>query len=220
ISPTIFFNDTRTIGKNQDEFIERAKNEYGVKYNRGIPGDIREDPLTQDLIVKYANLDTGEVEEKIFDMIILANAVIPRRDADELAKILGIEQNDFGFFKTENSLEDLKSTIPGIYITGSCQSPDDIPNSVAKASGAASLAAQHAVQIPEEERVIELPPLKYVSPFDEPRIGVFVCDCGVNIAGYMDNEEIVEYLKTLPNVVFAMNNKYSCSEQTQQIIKD
>ena len=220
VSATIFFNDTRTIGKNQEEFIERAKEEYGVKYNRGIPGDIREDPLTQDLIVKYANLDTGEVEEKIFDMVILASAVIPRADAEKLAEILGIEQNELGFFKTENSLEDLKSTVPGIYVSGSCQSPDDIANSVAKASGAASSAAQHAIPIPEEEQVLELPPLRYVSPFDEPRIGVFVCECGINIGGYMEIEEVVEYVKTLPNVVFVMNNMYSCSEKTQEILKE
>jgi len=220
VSATIFFNDTRTIGKNQEEFIERAKEEYGVKYNRGIPGDIREDPITHDLIVKYANLDTGEVEEKTFDLVILANAVIPRKDAKELAKILGIEINDLGFFKTANTLEDLKSTIPGIFITGSCQSPDDIANSVAKASGAAALAAQYAIPIPEEEKVLELPPLRYISPFDEPKIGVFVCECGTNIGGYMNIEEIVEYVKTLPNVVFAMHNMYSCSEKTQEIIKE
>lgn len=220
VSATIFFNDTRTIGKNQEEFIERAKDEYGVKYYRGIPGEIREDPITHDLIVKYANLDTGEVEEKTFDLVILANAVIPRKDAKELAEILGIEINDLGFFKTANSLEDLKSTVPGIFITGSCQSPDDIANSVAKASGAAALAAQYAIPIPEEEKVLELPPLRYISPFDEPKIGVFVCECGINIGGYMNIEEIVEYVNTLPNVVFAMHNMYSCSEKTQEIIKE
>jgi heterodisulfide reductase subunit A len=220
VNATIFFNDTRTIGKNQEEFIERAKEEYGVKYFRGIPGDIREDPITHNLIVKHANLDTGEVESANFDMVILANAVIPRRDASKLAEILGIKMNELGFFKTPDSLEDSSSTVPGIFITGSCQSPDDIANSVAKASGAASLASQHAIPIPEEEKIIELPPMKYVSPYDEPRIGVFVCECGINIGGYMNIEEIVEYVKTLPNVVYAMHNMYSCSEKTQDILKE
>ena len=217
---TIFFNDTRVIGKNQEEFIERAKNEYNLIYYRGIPGDIRENPENHNLYVKHANLDTGEVETSEFDLVVLANAVIPRKDAGDLAKILRIEQNEFGFFKTEESTEDLKSTRKGIYVTGSCQSPDDIANSVAKASGAAALAANHAVPLTPEEMEIELPPLKPINTRDEPRIGVFICRCGINIAGYMDVPDLVEYAKTLPNVVYSMENKYSCSQLTQDIIKE
>ncbi|MHA1782790.1 MAG: 4Fe-4S binding protein, partial [Promethearchaeota archaeon] len=80
---TIFYNDIRVIGKNQEEFIERAKNEYNLTYYRGIPGDVREDPNTRDLIVKHANLDTGEVETRRFDLVVLANAVIPRKGTKE-----------------------------------------------------------------------------------------------------------------------------------------
>ncbi len=217
---TIFFNDIRVIGKNQDEFIERAKNEYGLNYYHGIPGDIRENPDNHNLLVKHANLDTGDVEVSEFDLVVLANAVTPRKDANELAKLLGIEQNDFGFFKTKNSSEDLRSTREGVLVTGCCQSPDDIANSVAKAGGAAALAASYAVPLSEEEQKVELPPLKDVLPSDEPRIGVFVCRCGINIAGYMDVPALVDYANTLPNVVYSMENKYSCSQLTQDIIKE
>ncbi|MHA2127415.1 MAG: FAD-dependent oxidoreductase [Promethearchaeota archaeon] len=217
---TIFFNDSRVIGKNQEEFIERAKDEYGLTYYRGIPGDIRENPEDHNLYVKHANLDTGDVEISEFDLVVLANAVIPRKDAKQLAQILGIEQNELGFFKTMDSTEDLRSTRNGVYVTGSCQSPDDIANSVAKAGGAAALAATHAVPLSEEEKKVDLPPLKVVNPKDDPRIGVFICRCGINIAGYMDVPTLVEYAKTLPNVVFSMENKYSCSQLTQDIIKE
>ncbi|MFW9999783.1 MAG: FAD-dependent oxidoreductase [Candidatus Hodarchaeota archaeon] len=217
---TIFFNDTRVIGKNQEEFIERAKEEYNILYYRGIPGDIRENPENHNLYVKHANLDTGEVEVSEFDLVVLANAVTPRKDTEQLAKILGIEQNDFGFFKTKDSIEDLCSTREGIYVTGSCQSPDDIANSVAKAGGAAALAATHAVPLSAEETKVDLPPLKPINPKDQPRIGVFICRCGVNIAGYMDVPKLVDYTKTLPNVVYSMENKYSCSQLTQDIIKE
>jgi heterodisulfide reductase subunit A len=217
---TIFFNDTRVIGKNQEEFIERAKEEYKIKYFHGIPGDIREDPTTHDLIVKHANLDTGDVETTRFDLVILANAVIPRKGTEDLAKILNIELNELGFFKTKSSVEDLQSSRDGIYITGSCQSPDDIANSVMKASGAATLAALHAIPLTKEEQAIELPPLRVVNERDDPRIGVFICECGINIGGYIEVQEVLEYVKTLPNVVFAMHNKYSCNEQTQQIIRE
>ncbi|MHA2280754.1 MAG: FAD-dependent oxidoreductase [Promethearchaeota archaeon] len=217
---TIFFNDSRVIGKNQEEFIERAKDEYDLIYFRGIPGDIRENPENHNLYVKHANLDTGDVEVSEFDLVVLANAVIPRKDAKQLAEILGIEQNELGFFKTMDSTEDLRSTKEGIYVTGSCQSPDDIANSVAKAGGAAALAATYAAPLSDEERKVELPPLKVINPKDEPRIGVFICRCGKNIAGYMDVPTLVEYAKTIPNVVFSMENKYSCSQLTQDIIKE
>jgi heterodisulfide reductase subunit A len=217
---TIFFNDTRVIGKNQEEFIERAKDEYGLKYFRGLPGTIQEDTETNDLIINHDDLDTGKVRSDRYDLVVLANAVIPRKDTNELAKILGIELTELGFFKTKSSVEDLISSQDGIYITGSCQSPDDIANSVAKAGGAAALAALHATPLSEEEQKVELPPLITVNKEDQPRIGVFICECGVNIGGYMDVPEVVEYAKTLPDVIFAMHNKYSCSSLTQDIIKD
>ncbi|TFF89758.1 MAG: FAD-dependent oxidoreductase, partial [Promethearchaeota archaeon] len=217
---SIFFNDTRVIGKNQEEFIERAKNEYEIKYFHGIPGDVREEPETRDILVKHANLDTGEVETTKFDLVVLANAVLPSKGTKELAKILGIETNELGFFKTKNSTEDLQSTKDGVFVTGSCQSPDDIANSVSKAGGAAALAALYAEPLSEEEQKVELPALKEIKEKDKPRIGVFVCECGINIGGYMDIQQVVEYSKTLPDVVFAMHNKYSCSSLTQDIIKE
>ncbi|MFX1418079.1 MAG: hydrogenase iron-sulfur subunit [Promethearchaeota archaeon] len=217
---TIYFNDIRVIGKNQEEFIERAKEEYNLHYHHGIPGDIRENPENHNLLVKSANLDTGNVETKEYDLVVLANAVKPRNDAEELANKLGIECNELGFFKTENSTEDLKSTREGIFVTGSCQSPDDIANSVAKAGGAASLAASYAVPLSEEEKKVELPPFRDVKSSDKAKIGIFICRCGINIGGYVDVLDLVEYAKTLPNVVFAMENKYSCSQLTQDIIKE
>ncbi|MEJ2250279.1 MAG: hydrogenase iron-sulfur subunit [Candidatus Lokiarchaeota archaeon] len=217
---SIFFNDTRVIGKNQEEFIERAKNEYEITYYHGIPGDIREDPKTHDLLVKHANLDTGEVETTKFDLVVLANAVLPGKGTEELAKILRIETNELGFFKTKDSTESLSSTKEGIFVTGSCQSPDDIANSVSKAGGAAALAALYAEPLSEEEQYVELPPLRWIGERDKPRIGVFVCECGINIGGYMDVPQVVEYAKTLPDVTFAMHNKYSCSSLTQDIIKE
>lgn len=217
---TVFYNDTRVIGKNQEEFIERAKDEYGLIYSHGIPGDVREDPETHNLIVKHANLDTGEVESTDFDLVVLANAVIPSEGTKKLAEILGIELNEIEFFKTKDSTEDLESSKEGIYVTGSCQSPDDIANSVSKAGGAAGLAAMHIEPLSEEEQAVELPPLKDIGEKQKPRIGVFACECGINIGGYMDIPEVVEYSKTLPDVVFAMHNKYSCSSLTQDIIKE
>lgn len=217
---TIFFNDTRVIGKNQEEFVVRAKEDYGVKYYRGLPGVVSEEHESNDLIISHEDLDTGKVLTDKFDLVVLANAVVARKDCGELADILGIEINEFGFFKTPSSIEDLRSTREGIYVTGSCQSPDDIANSVAKASGAAVLAGSHAEPLSEEEQKVELPKLKILSEREKPRIGVFVCHCGLNIGRYVDVPALVEYARTLPDVAFAMDNKYSCSSLTQDIIKE
>jgi len=217
---SLFVNDLRIVGKNQEEFIERAKEEYGLNIYRGIPGEIKEDSETHDLIVMHENIEKSEIEANRFDLVVLANAVVPRKDTEKLANILGLEMNDLGFFKTKNSLNNLNSSRDGIYITGSCQSPDDIANSVIKSSGAATLAAFHAVPLSEEEQKVELPPLKVIYEDDVPRIGVFICECGINIGGYIDVPEVVEYTKSLPNVDFVMHNKYSCSSLTQDIIKE
>lgn len=217
---TIFYNDLRTIGKNQEEFLVRAREEYGIRYMRGIPGDIQEDPTTQDLIIRHANLDTGEVEEETFNMVVLASAVTPRVDADHVAEVFGIEQNIIGFFKTSDSTDEICSSQEGIYVAGCCQGPDDIANCVAKGSAAAALAGSRAVPAEEPLNLVKEAPVRDVNPTDPVRVGVFVCDCGINIGGYVDVPAVVEYAKTLPNVVYAMENLYTCSEDSQEIIKD
>ncbi|MHA1681332.1 MAG: hydrogenase iron-sulfur subunit [Promethearchaeota archaeon] len=222
IDVTLFYNDIRAIGKNHEEFIERAKDEYNVEYMRGIPGDVREDPGTHDLIVKHANLITGEVETRQLGLVILCNAVVPSEGTAELSKILGIGTNSFGFFKSRDPINELLSTRDGIFLVGSCQSPDDISNSVSKAHGAAALAAERATPLTAAARrdkkvvVREIPVLE----IDEPRIGVFLCHCGSNIGGYVDMARLLEYVKGLDNVVYASTNLYTCSSDTQEIIKD
>ncbi|MHA1734416.1 MAG: NAD(P)-binding protein, partial [Promethearchaeota archaeon] len=220
VNITIFYNDLRVIGKNQEEFLVRAKDEYGIQYFRGIPGDIQEDPATKDLIVRHANLDTGEVEEKRFGMVVLASAVTPKTGTEQLSDIFGIELSPIGFFKTENSADEIRTTRDGIFVAGCCQGPDDIANCVGKASAAAALAGKRG--IPAGEPLVKKPKVTPipVEPFDPPKIGVFVCHCGINIGGYVDVPEVVEYAKTLPNVVYATDNLYTCSEDSQVLIKE
>ncbi|MFX0103033.1 MAG: hydrogenase iron-sulfur subunit [Candidatus Hodarchaeota archaeon] len=222
VDVTVFYNDIRAIGKNHEEFIERAKNEYGVEYIRGIPGDLREDPITKDIIVKHADLITGQVESKPASMVVLCPGVIPSQGATELAQKLGIEQNEFGFFKSRDPLQELESTRPGIYLAGSCQSPDDISNSVAKALGAAALAANRAKPLDETDQPKELTMVEEipVSSSDTPRIGVFLCHCGINIGGYVDIPEVLEHAKSIEDVTYATANLYTCAMDTQDLIKE
>ncbi|TFF89144.1 MAG: CoB--CoM heterodisulfide reductase iron-sulfur subunit A family protein, partial [Promethearchaeota archaeon] len=221
VEVTIFYNDLRTIGKGHEEFIVRAGDEYGIRYIKGLPGGIDEDRDTKDLIVRYIDMNEGKINTELFDIIVLAPAVKPQDNAQEVAEILGIKTTEHGFFESKSSAEIIESSEEGIYLVGSCQSPEDISHSVAKASAAAALAGARGepnYELAEEDKV-EVEEIE-VKPTDTPRIGVFVCHCGINIGGVVDVPSVVEYAKTLPNVVYSTSNLYTCSEDSQVIIKD
>jgi len=140
----IFYNELRAFGKGFQEFVNRARDEYEVKYVRSRPGEIREDPETKSLTIWYDDTLTREIKSLTdVDLVVLCPALLPRESNKKLAKIMGIELDDCGFFKvTHPLLAPVDSTIPGIYVCGYCQSPKDIPDSVAQASAAAARAAE------------------------------------------------------------------------------
>jgi len=140
----IFYNELRAFGKGFQEFVNRAREEYGVKYIRSRPGEIREDPETETLTIWYDDTLTREIKTLTHvDLAVLCPALLPRASNKKLAEITGIQLDDCGFFKvTHPLLAPVDSSIPGIYVCGYCQSPKDIPDSVAQASAAAARAAE------------------------------------------------------------------------------
>ena len=139
----VMYIDMRAVGKGFQEFVDRAKREYGVKYIKAHPGGITEDPTTKNLQVHYEDMKTGEMKTLDADMVVLCPALIPKSDNKKLAQTMGIEIDEFGFFKSKNLLTaPMDTNIPGIYVCGYCQCPKDIPESVAQASGAAARAAE------------------------------------------------------------------------------
>lgn len=140
----IFYNELRAFGKGFHEFINRARNEYGVNYIRSRPGEIREDTKTKSLSIWYDDTLTREIKALgDVDVVVLCPALLPRESNKKLADITGIELDNAGFFKvTHPLLAPVDSTVPGIYVCGYCQSPKDIPDSVAQASAAAARAAE------------------------------------------------------------------------------
>jgi heterodisulfide reductase subunit A len=140
----IFYNELRAFGKGFHEFISRARDEYGVKYIRSRPGEINEDPHTKSLTLWYDDTLTREIKSlSDVDLVVLCPALLPRKSNIKLASIMGVELDDCGFFKVVHPLlAPVDSTIPGIYVCGYCQSPKDIPDSVAQASAAAARAAE------------------------------------------------------------------------------
>ena len=218
IEPTIFTMDIRAYGKDFDKYILRAQNEYGVRYIRSRISSVTEDPETNDLKIRYETED-GKVIEELFEMVVLAVGLNPPKDAKFLAEKFGIKLNESNFAKT-NIFNPVETTKPGIFVCGAFQSPKDIPETVTQASAAAGcvntlLYDQKGTLITEKE----LPPEKYVYG-QPPRIGVFICHCGINIGGYVDVPGVTEYASTLPNVVLADQNLYTCSADTQTIIKE
>jgi heterodisulfide reductase subunit A len=214
---TIFFMDMRTFGKEFDAYYNRAKEEYRIKFVRSRASSIHEIPETQNLIVRHVEEETPKDEE--FDLVVLSVGMKPPKRAVELAKILGIELNKYNFCAT-NTFSPVETSRPGIFVCGAFASPKDIPESVAQASGAAAKAG--GIIASERGKLTvkkEYPPEKDISG-EEPRIGVFVCHCGINIGGVVNVPEVVEYVKKLPNVVYAEHNLYTCSQDTQKGIRE
>ncbi|MGB3341045.1 MAG: FAD-dependent oxidoreductase [bacterium] len=216
LETTIFFMDIRTFGKGFESYYERAKDEYGVRFIRAGISSVDQDSQTKNLIVHYES-EAGEIKQEEFDMVVLAVGLVPKDGTAQLAKTLRVNLNEYGFCRTSEFMP-VDTIRDGIYVCGAFAGPKDIPETVTQASGAAAKAmnllasARNTLTIKKQ-----YPPELDVSN-EEPRIGVFICHCGINIGGYVDVPHVVEYTKTLPDVVYAEDNLYTCSQDTQRRI--
>ncbi|MFX1454151.1 MAG: FAD-dependent oxidoreductase [Promethearchaeota archaeon] len=218
----VFKHDIRAYGKNFYEFTQRAQEEYGVKYFQTKISRIEEDPETNDLIIHYEDLKTSTFHDFRANLVVLATPLVPSKGSQELGRILDIELDNYLFFKEKSYYNKSQSSQDGIFLCGFCQGPQDIPETVADASGVASQVAtllnsvkftqMREKEIEEEEKEVKI--------IDEPRIGVMICWCGINIGKYVDVPNVAEYVRTLPNVVHCEDNLYSCSSDSQTRIKE
>jgi len=208
----LYYIDLRAFGKGFDEYYERAK-KIGIKYIRCRPSEIKEVPKNHNLKFQYQAED-GQLLAEEFDMIVLSVGLGPPEEIEKISRMCGVELNEFGFLDSP-SINPVKTNREGIYKTGVITEPKDIPESVMEASAASSMVMGILSEV--RGSLItkkEFPPEIDVSD-KEPRIGVFVCHCGKNIAGVVNVSSVVEYAKTLPEVVYAENNLYTCSSDSQ-----
>jgi len=214
---TLFYMDIRAYGKEFDAYYNRAKGEYGIRFVRSRVASVTEDPLKNNLYVYYVENEEPKTEE--FDMIVLSIGMQPPKNAEKLAQVLGIELNRYKFCQT-NVFSPVETSKLGIFVCGAFSSPKDIPESVAQASGAAAKAASLIASERGTLATVKEYPLERDVSGEEPRIGVFVCYCGINIGGVVNVPEVVDYVKTLPNVVYVEHNLYTCSQDTQKRMRE
>ena len=209
IEAVILHNDIRAYGKGFERFYERAKNMPGVRYQWAKASIVGEDKDTGNIILRY-RINGTEVKDEQFDLVVLSVGLSPAEGNRELADKLSIELNQHGFCKSP-AFSLMETSREGIFSCGVFHAPMDIPDTVTMASGAASLASQ----LLREERGTMVEEKVYPEERDvtgePPRLGIFVCDCGTNIAKTVNVPQVVEYAKGLPGVVHAAEEIFACS---------
>jgi len=215
---TIFHNDIRSYGKDFETYYQRTEELPGVRFIRSYVSLTKENPETKNVTIRYSTTNDG-VKEEEFELVVLSVGLNPPADAKGIANKFGIELNSHGFCKI-NPLNPIETTRPGIFVSGGFQGPMDIPESVFTASGAASLTGKlldYRRGKLTSEKIY--PPERDVSE-EEARVGVFVCHCGANIGSVVDVPSVVEYALTLPNVVYAQEQLFSCATNSAKEITD
>lgn len=214
---TIFFMDMRMYGKGFETFYERAK-AAGVQFVRSKVSEIKENQSTNDLTLKFV-IEDGSAKEDTFNLVVLANGIEAPNGSSALALATGLKLNKYDFCETDLFMP-LNTTREGIFVAGGFQSPKPIPDSVIQAGGAAAAAAEllssaRGTLVSEKEY-----PAERSNTDEPPKIGVFICHCGKNIGSVVKIQEVKRYAQTLPDVIMVEDNLYSCSQDTQVLIRD
>ncbi len=218
IETTIFYMDMRTFGKDYEQYRQRAENEFGVQFIRSRPHSILTEPTTGDLQISYAQDENSALQTDRFDMAVLSTGFYISADVHQMANQLGIELNTHHFAKTV-SFTPVSTSRPGIFVCGLFESPKDIPETMVQASAAACMAASSLASSSEKlpDEVPSLPE-RDVSQ-EEPRVGVFICDCGLNIGSVIDTTELAEYALGLPQVCVSEVVGHGCSRESLERIQ-
>ena len=214
----VFYMDMRTHGKDFEIYYNNAKDKHGVRFIRSRVHTI--DPKLEDdnLILKYAT-EEGEFIEEEFDMVVLSVGMEISPRVVKLAESIGVDVNEDNFCNTE-TFHPVNTSTAGVYVCGAFQGPKDIPQSVVESSAAACASGMILSESRGTEVRIKTLPDEIDVTGLEPRVGVFVCNCGINIGGVVDVPGVAEYAASLPNVVLTDQNLFTCSQDTQEKIKE
>ncbi len=216
LSTSIFYMDMRTHGKEFDRYMERAKSDSGVRFVRCKVNGVEPDGKSGDLRLSYVNEQGRQIEE-YYDLVVLSVGLQTSKQVLQLSDTAGIRLTADKFAATSD-FAPVTTSREGIYTCGAFSGPKDIPQSVVEGSAAAAAVAQ--VLAPSRHQLSTEPvfPVEKDVSSEDPRLGIFVCHCGSNIAGVVDVAAVEEYAATLPNVVYVERNLFSCSQDTQDMI--
>lgn len=211
---SVFNMDIRAFGKDFDKYYEKAKTTHNVDFIRSKVAEITEFS-NGNLKLKYV-LENGDIKYKEFDMVVLSIGLEARKNLEEFAEKMDIKLNQYKFCRSDG-FSPLKTSRDGIYVCGGMNGPKDIPESVITASGAVANSVKY-LDIKRQDISVDDGEEQNVSG-DRPRVGAFVCHCGINIAGVVDVKNVAEYAKDLPNVEHAEDIMYACSQDYLELIK-
>ena len=216
LQTSIFYMDMRTHGKEFDQYLERAKDDSGVRFVRCRVNGVETDGDSADLRIRYVNEDGRQIEE-FYDMVVLSVGLQTPKHVLELAKTVDIKLTADNFAATSD-FAPVQTSREGIFTCGAIAGPKDIPQSVVEGSAAAAANADLLSPARFELTSERSWPAEKDVVAEEPRIGVFVCHCGSNIAGVVDVKAVEDYAATLPDVVYVERNLFSCSQDTQEVM--
>ena len=206
--PTIFFIDMRAHGKGFDRYYERAQ-DSGVRYVRSMVSRVAEKPRSKNLEISYIDAN-GQVQMEEFDLVVLSVGLDPHPGAVALGRRLELATNQWHFAVSQPG-NDVASSQPGIFTCGVYQAPKDIPETVTQAMAAAASASALLADSRGTLLTSKSYPAEQDVSQEAPRVGVFVCHCGINIAGVVDVPAVTDYVRTLPHVVYADHLTFSCA---------
>ncbi len=216
VQTTIFYMDVRAYGKGFDRFVDRAKEKHKTRFICGRIASVEADPQTDTLLIQYITQE-GNIRREEFDLLVLSVGLEPSESSRDAARRLGVFMDTRGFLDV-GTFRPVNTTRTGVFSCGSISGPKDIPESVMEASGAASAAAALLGELQSKEIRFEYPPEKDIRGIP-PRVGVFICRCGINIASTVDVPQVVEYVSSLPGVKHAQELLFACAQDSQKIIK-
>jgi len=214
----MFYIDLRAAGKGFEEFYQNSKDMPELELVRGRPSKIIENPNTNNLIIISENVETGKVSKTEVEMVVLSTGAVASESNSRLAEVLEVGLDDNGFFEIDTKYcSPLNTTREGVFVCGCAAGVNDISDSVAQGSGAAASAGKYVARHRLKEKPREIKELDVSGP---PRVGVFICHCGINIAGVLDVDALQKHARVLPGVVHVENNTFLCSDEGQRMIQE
>lgn len=222
----IFMMDERAFNKEFNAYYHQAREQYQIEYTRCRVSEIKEDPETRDLILVYPDKE-GRMQEERFGMVVLSVGAHPPNGSRDLANVLGIELNPYGFCETDK-FAPLETSRPGIYVCGAFASPKEIAETILDAAGAAGdamrLMREQVGGLPSSReypflwKPDDIPPERDVSG-EELGVGVFLCRCTPTLDGVVDVDEVARFAGGMPNVVRVQPVEYGCFQEGLDAIR-